>query len=157
MKFGDARSIVDLIRDAKASELFIVSFVVLPLILSVWAYVFKQFELIEYLEGTVLFAVLITLYISSILYMKISDSKSEKIRRDADMIIHELQSIKRYSRLRYETVRKRYNVNFTDNYLEEMIKTFPDELEKSKVDAEDGNKKDCIGLKENSKEKTTDN
>ncbi|MEE9615070.1 MAG: hypothetical protein V3W31_09030 [Thermodesulfobacteriota bacterium] len=133
MKDNGVKAVVDMIRGAKIHELLLVSFVVMPVVFSAWAYVLEKFRVFDKMDETYLFVLLVLAYIVSIFIMKITESKFERLRRDADLVIKEIRSRKNFTRLRFVTIRSKFGNKFNEMYLRELIEIFPDELEESEV------------------------
>ncbi|QMU62854.1 MAG: hypothetical protein GKR88_00270 [Flavobacteriaceae bacterium] len=81
MKIQDAKSIVDVIRNATFGELFFTSLITLPIYLGSWVLVLKQIDKNLWGLSFYIFLILIAAYILTLIIMRYYQSKDMKVER----------------------------------------------------------------------------
>lgn len=126
MKIEDAKSIVRLVKESKAHDLVIVSLIILPIIFGSWNFLINKLFSPGKEANIWINMILIFLYITGLILMKIIDSKDAKDERAKDLIVNHLSKFKQRS---YQFISEKYGKEFTEEYLDSLIKKYPNELQ----------------------------
>lgn len=130
MKVDESKSLIMIIKEAKIHELVIVTLVVLPIILGCWNFLItKLFSPTKEVNIYINIA-LIVIYIIGIIVMKTAETKNAKDNRAKILITNHLLSFKQRS---YQFIREKFGSEFTDDYLDYLIKKYPNEFRQQAI------------------------
>jgi hypothetical protein len=153
MTIRDARSAVDLIRDASKTDLVIVSLFLLPLLLGGWTAFLKG---VDYLDNHAKLKFLIVcgivaLYIIGIVIMKWWDPEDEKLRRAVLHVRHRLEHRPRHW-ASFDAIRSEVNATYTDPFLNKLIEKNGLVFRRVRIKTTNGNKDGLALVEEEAKE-----
>jgi hypothetical protein len=132
MKTDDAKSIVQLVRDASPADVAFVSFAVLPILLTGWTFLLKTVGAFpESIAPRIwIMAILVCLYVVAVIVMKRSQvTRTEKLRA-AKHIRNRLERRPApYTSLAsFDYIRRNVNESYTNEFLSRLIDEFPDQF-----------------------------
>ena len=132
MKTDDARSIVQLVRDSPAADVVLVSFAVLPILLTAWALLLKTVGVLpnSTTDRIWLMAILVCVYVVAVIVMKCSQATRIEKLRAAKHIRNRLERRPApYTSLAsFDYIRRHVNELYSDEFLWKLIDEFPDEF-----------------------------
>ena len=125
----DPKTILKTIKEASPFELFLISFLLLPFIADAWLDVMHKMELglsARYCG----IAIVVVAYFAGILFMlkEISRAKNREIARDK---IVDYLTTNKFEMMSFERVRDKINSAYTNDFLESLIKHFPNVVRKA--------------------------
>ena len=127
MNSKEARSIVQLVRDASVGEIAFVSFLILPLLLGAWSALLNTtISPSATASGFILIGVAMA-YVAAVGVMKFTQSKDYEVQRRRDELMQFLARTKTRMR-KFATVRKRLGNWYSDDRITLLIKEFPNQL-----------------------------
>lgn len=132
MKTEDAKSIIELIRDAPVGDITVVSFVLLPILLAAWLFLLNSVSALDQHPNLKSYsiAVLFLIYVVGVWIMKSSESSRSRRLRAAKHIRNRLE--RRGNRLgSFDYLRRTVNSEYTDELFFQLIEDFPDDFRRA--------------------------
>ena len=148
MKVNEASSLVRLIRETSLFDLMLVSLIVLPIYLSSWNFLLKQFDEALWQMETEILLGLVALYFVALFLMKFGQSKEDKQR----IALHKIMSYYKargWTRMSFERIQGSIDERFDQTFLEALVNQFPTEITTGKIK---GGKKGIVVLGQEDKE-----
>jgi hypothetical protein len=127
VKLKEARSAIDVIRDASRADLIIVSLFLLPILLGSWSIFLNSIGYFDQHDDWK-FVVLIgiaSIYVLGLTIMKWWDPPDEKLKRARLHVKNRLQQ-RKGNRASYRAIREEVNEGYTDDFLKKLIDKNPE-------------------------------
>jgi len=127
MNIKEVRSMVDMIRDADNKELIIVSLFLLPLLLGGWSVFLNSLDFLDQYDGWKFMSIciLLILYVAGLIYMKIADTRKDKLKRARYHVETRLKK-RGGHRASFDAIRNEVNEDYSDDFLKELIELNPE-------------------------------
>lgn len=127
----DFSAIVKLIKEASPFDIFLVSFVSLPFVLSAWLTIWKELGYQACQMRCFLFIV-IFFYTVGIVVMSVGMIRKKKRELAKDRIIAYLQS-RDFTMMSFDRVREKINRSYRDPFLNSVIESFPSDIRHARL------------------------
>jgi p-aminobenzoyl-glutamate transporter AbgT len=134
MKAEEAQSLIEIVRDASATDIAVVSFVILPVLLAAWSVLLNTLSALDGHSSAKLaiLGTLLVVYVIAVWVMKSSEGARAKRIRSAKHIINRLQH--RTTRLgSFDYIRRTVDADYSNDFLFAMIDEFPDDFRRATV------------------------
>ncbi len=127
MKTNDAFKLIEFIRESKIGDIFLISFIVLPVFLFAWFKFFNEFCPIP--EKWTMWSIisLIIVYAGSIFLVKRHQYKKNKFKKAAIIIKTYIES-RNWTKMSFERIKSDINEEYTEKFVREIMKEFPHEF-----------------------------
>gem|GEM_PF-3826400 len=141
MNSKEVKSIVDIIRDAETKELGIVSLFLLPILLGAWSFFLNSLTFLDPYEGWkfLLLCFLLFIYIGGLVYMKLTDTMKDKLKR-ARLHVETRLKKRGGNRASFDAIRSEVDENYSDEFLKKLIDINPEVFGRCQVKRSDGNR-----------------
>lgn len=127
----DPKTILKTLKEASIFDLFLVSFLLLPFIFSAWLGVLNKLQICLRAQYWWLVAVLVA-YVVGIVAMLLGSTRARNREVARDQIIGYLKA-KDFEMMSFERVREKISKAYSDEFLEGLVKDFPNELRKARL------------------------
>jgi hypothetical protein len=127
MKLKEVRSAIDMIRDASAADLIIVSVFLLPILLGSWSIFLNSLSYFDQRNDWkfVVMVVIAIIYVLGLISMKWWDPPDEKLKRARLHVKNRLEQ-RKGNRASYRAIREELNEGYTDDFLKKLIDRNPE-------------------------------
>jgi hypothetical protein len=141
MNIKEARSILDMIRDAGKKELIILSLLLLPIILGGWVLFLNSLDFLDQHNGLklILILFLLALYFVGLISMKKTDTHKKRLERARYHVETRLKK-RGGNRASFDAIRDEVNEDYSDDFLKELIEINPKIFVTCKIKRSDGNR-----------------
>jgi len=127
----DPKTILRTIKEASPFDLFLISFLLLPFVFDAWVDVLEKLKFGLCAKYWSLGFVLAG-YIVGVILMLVGNSRKKSREIARDQIIHYLTA-NDFEMMSYGCVRQNINRAFSDDFLETLIISFPNDLRKARL------------------------
>ncbi len=125
MKAKEASALLDLVRGTPVRDLFITSFLILPIILSAWNVLLLQLFEFQMMGKIAVNAILLIAYVVGLAWMKLGESKEELDNRSRKRVVGKLSKFRMRS---FAVLREQLGEHFTDEYFQALIEKYPEDF-----------------------------
>lgn len=132
MKVKEANSLIQLIRETSIFDLFIVSIIILPIYLTSWNVLLKQYNNKLWENETLVFFILIGIYFIAITIMKFGQSKNDK-NRTALQKLTSYYNLRRWTRMSFERIQSSIDSSYSEDFLKKLVNEYPTEITTGKI------------------------
>jgi hypothetical protein len=126
MNMGNIKSLFELAKNASSVQVIILVFLVLPFVIEKWLSVFDSFPGLVTQKGSALSIIIIAFSVLILVAIN-KDKKLGKLQLAKNQILSHLKS-NDFKTMTLVKVRDKFNKEYSDDFLIEVINTFPNEL-----------------------------
>jgi hypothetical protein len=123
MDIKDIRTARDVLHETSSAELIIVSLFLLPILFGSWSIILDSFS-VDHIWKTIVFVILLIVYIAGLLFMKLYDPPEEKQRR-AMLHVKNRLGKRPGHRASFMAIREEVNKDYTNDFLKDLIEKNP--------------------------------
>jgi len=127
----ESSSILKLLKEASPFDIFLISFIALPFVLSAWLTILEELGYQAKQLLIPLVAVIVT-YFVSIGVMVVGTTREKKRELAKDQIMAYLQS-KGFVMMSFDRIREKLNRSYTDSFLNSVIEAYPNDLRHARL------------------------
>jgi len=127
----DFSSILKLLKEASPFDVFLISFIALPFVLSAWLTIFEELGC-QAKQLLIPLVAVIAVYFAGICGMVVGTTREKKRDLAKDQIMTYLQS-KGFVMMSLDMVRKKLNRSYTDSFLNSVIEAYPNDLRHARL------------------------
>lgn len=123
--------IISTIKKATAFDIFLISFFALPFVFDGWINVLEKIGA----SPCQIFWTLVTLsvlYIATVVVLGFDNYNKKRKEIAKDLILGYLRS-NNFGRMSFERIRQKFNPNYADDFLVELVQEFPKEIRVAKL------------------------
>ena len=132
MKTSEAKSILEIVRNASAGDIAVVSFIFLPILLAAWSVLLSSIGAVpaSLTCRAWLVVALVAIYIIAVVVMKLTESAHSRRVRAAIHIRNRLQRRpgKNQGLASFDYIRSHVNAAYTDEFLSKLVEDCPHEF-----------------------------